>query len=131
MPEPDLNTVCLTATLVKMPDYALPWTFCELKVVQPDGGVLFLAGHVSTAAALRVLEDLSPGDRLYVAGELAYSKTDHLATGGQHCLKVKELRRLDAAGRLQEASDPAPPPREAGDRKRRHRKRRAGQGRHG
>jgi hypothetical protein len=120
--DPDLNTVCLSGALVRMPDYAAPWTFCELKVVQPGGGVLFLPLHVPTATYLRVLEDLSPGDKLSVSGELAYAKAEGLPRGGQTCVKVKALRRLDTAGRvLPEASvadcnpygHPTPRPRRA------------------
>jgi hypothetical protein len=96
MPDPDLNAVCLSGALVRMPDYAQPWTFCELKVVQPGGGVLFVALHVPTTTYLRLLEDLSPGDKLSVTGELAFAKAEGLTRGGQTCVKVKELRRLAA-----------------------------------
>src|SRR5882724_6198013 len=99
---PDLNTVALSGTLTKMPDFAQPWTFCECKVLRGETGVLFIALHVRTDDHLRLLEDLSPGDRLSVVGELAFAKAEGLAGGGQICVKVKDLRRLDPTGRLGE-----------------------------
>jgi hypothetical protein len=69
-------------------------------VLRGASGVLFVALHVETATYLRLLEDLSPGDRLYVTGELAFARAAGLPHGGQTCVKVKALRRLDAAGRV-------------------------------
>ena len=140
---PDLNTVSLTGEVRKLPDYAQPWSYLEVRICQPDGGVMFLSLHLPTTRWLRLLEGLSPGDRIYAAGELAYARSDRLeGRGGQHCLKVTDLRRLTSNGRLLEAEGlpeslmqlTRPPadgtnPGAVGDRKRRHRKRRAGQGR--
>jgi hypothetical protein len=75
---PDLNTVSLTSRVVKPPDFQQPWTFVELRVDQPDGCVLFISAHVPCPAYLHLLEDLSVGDRLYVAGALALSRSSHL-----------------------------------------------------
>jgi len=128
---PDLNTVALSGTLTKMPDFAQPWTFCELKVLRGETSVLFIALHVRTDDHLHQLEDLSPGDRIHAIGELAYTKAAGLATGGQICVKVKDLRRLDPAGRLEEplqpcaeVADQVTPSAPVGSRHKRHRKRR-------
>jgi hypothetical protein len=79
----DHNTISLSGELVRMPDYQQPWSFCELRVRQPGGGVLFIALHVPTDQYLRLLEDLSPGDRLYAAGELAFSRSQRLEGRGR------------------------------------------------
>jgi hypothetical protein len=102
MPDPvvDLNAATLTCTLCKPVDFATPWSYCEVKVCQPGHGVLFISLHVACPANLRLLEDLSVGDRLSVVGELAFAKAEGLPGSGQICVKVKELRRLDPAGRL-------------------------------
>src|SRR5687768_10723411 len=65
----DLNAVTLTAELMRMPDFATPWTYLELKIRRPGNGVLFLAAHVPTDRYLRLIEDLSPGHRLSVLRE--------------------------------------------------------------
>jgi hypothetical protein len=79
---PDLNATVLTGEVCKLPDYSRPWSYVELRVSQPDGGVMFLSLHVPTARWLQTLEDLSPGDRLYAAGELAYARSDRLEGRG-------------------------------------------------
>jgi hypothetical protein len=135
----DLNVVHLSGEVRKPVDFATPQSYVELRVCHRDGGVMFLSLHVGTDRWLRLLEDLAPGDRIYAAGELAYARSDRLEGGGQHCLKVRELRRLTRNGRVVAAEtgqgeDITPSYHTSsatGDRKRRRRGRRgAPQGRH-
>jgi hypothetical protein len=96
---PDLNAVTLTGEVRKPVDYSTPWSYVEL-AIRSGTAVTYISLHVPTPAYLHLLEELSVGDRLYAMGELAYSKSDRLESGGQHCLKIRELRRLTPNGRL-------------------------------
>jgi hypothetical protein len=119
----DLNTWSGTGEVMKPIDYAVPWSYLELGIRHGDG-ITYLAPHVACPAYLHVLEDLSPGDRVLAVGELAYARGTHHPNGGQYCLKVRELYRLDPRGRLLDPEVPGPapqgdPPVVSSDRKRR------------
>jgi hypothetical protein len=122
---PDLNATTLTGEVMKPVAYSCPWSFIEL-AIRSGASIVYLSVHVPTPAYLHLLEEVTVGDRLYVAGELAYSKSDHLVAGGQHCLKVREIRRLSVNGRVLEATPelPATHADVVGDRRRRRRGRR-------
>jgi hypothetical protein len=98
MAEPeDLNSIAITATVRKMPEYRQDWSFLEV-VIHDGHSTTYVSLHIPDRLR-RQLYHLSIDDRIYARGSLCYVRSDSPTFRGQHVVKVEHLQPIHRHGK--------------------------------